>query len=40
MGAFSGYGKGPGKIKITGGTDDLFGAFGQVRKHVVATHCC
>jgi hypothetical protein len=30
MGAFSGYGKGPGKIKITGGTDDLFGAFGQV----------
>ena len=40
MGAFSGYGKGPGKIKITGGTDDFFGAFGQVRKHIVATHCC
>ena len=30
-GSFAGCGRGPGKIKITGGTDDFLGAFGQVR---------
>lgn len=31
QGSFSAYGKGPSKIEITGGTEDLVGAFGQVR---------
>ena len=33
-GSFAAYGKGPGNIMITGGADDFFGAFGQVRRPV------
>lgn len=30
-GTFSAHGSGPDKIRITGGADGFFGAFGQVR---------
>ncbi len=36
-GAFSAYGKGPSKIKVTGGIDDLFAATGQVNRNLTST---
>ena len=36
-GSFSAYGKGPSKIKVTGGIDDLFAATGQVNRSLTST---
>ena len=34
-GGFTAHGSGPGNLQITGGSDDFFGAFGQVRDLVI-----